>query len=92
MAADLTDREPWSAPARWGEIASGRSPFRLSAPAEALPRIARRLDLEALASLEADLVIRSWFDGVDIRGRVQALCTRLCGITLTPFEERVVWA
>ncbi len=74
---------------RWVEIASGKAPFKMAAPPQALPRIARSLGLEHLAYLEADLVIRPWFDGVEIAGEVRALCTRLCGISLTPFEERV---
>lgn len=89
MAEDLIPAEAWSAPARWGEISAGKAPFKLAAPEETLPRIARSLGLEGLSYLEAELVIRPWFDGVEIQGRVKALSTRLCGVTLTPFEEAV---
>ena len=52
-------------------------------------RIARFLDLEGLGAMVASLNHEAWRDGARVWGRVEAVATRLCGVTLEPFEERV---
>jgi hypothetical protein len=49
-------------------------------------QLGRDLDVEAVQRLDAELVIRPWLDGLEIEGRVEALVTRLCGVTLEPFD------
>ncbi|MDB5483625.1 MAG: hypothetical protein JWO83_4678 [Caulobacteraceae bacterium] len=58
----------------------------LEAGPEARAQIARDLDLEDVQRLGASIVVRPWLDGMEIEGRVEALVTRLCGVTLDPFD------
>ena len=60
---------------------------RLVADAAARAAIADARELEALERLEADLVIRPWFDGIEIEGRWSARIEQICGVTLEPFAS-----
>lgn len=71
-----------------GQIGAGVR-RHLEAGPEDLKRLARDLPVESLSRLVADLELVPWMDGAELRGRVQATATRLCGVTLEPFEERV---
>jgi hypothetical protein len=61
----------------------------LEAGPKARAEIAERLDLAELATLEADIALRPWLDGVEIDGRVRAEATRICGLSLEPFEVEI---
>ena len=52
-------------------------------------QIARSLDLEAIGSLEADIAVGPWLDGIEVAGRLAATVTRICGVSLDPFDEEV---
>ena len=52
-------------------------------------QVANDLDLEAVKQLSADLVVRAWRDGAEIRGAVRAVVTRICGVSLEPFDETI---
>jgi len=62
---------------------------RLVADAAARAAIAKTLDLVALERLEADLVVRGWFDGVSIEGRWDATIVQTCGVSLEDFVSEL---
>ncbi|HEX4182406.1 MAG TPA: YceD family protein [Caulobacteraceae bacterium] len=80
---------PWPVTVRLDEISRLRpdEPLhrRLVANEIARTAIAEVLDLESLNRLEADLVLRRWFDGVSIEGRWRADIVQICGVSLEPF-------
>ncbi len=49
--------------------------------------LARRLDLEGLDGLRARLTVRPWRDGLEITGLVEATASRICGVSLEPYDE-----
>ncbi len=53
-------------------------------------RIARALGLNALASLEANLRVTPWLDGVEIEGDWRAVVGQTCGVTLEPFQTELL--
>jgi uncharacterized metal-binding protein YceD (DUF177 family) len=52
-------------------------------------KIAKALKLEGLPRLEADLTVRPWLDGAEVRGRFEGVVEQLCGVSLEPFEQPV---
>ena len=80
----------WPQTIRFEEAARARpeSPLRRRLVADEVERaaIAKALDLETLERLEADLVVRGWFDGVAIEGRWSARIEQICGVSLEPFQ------
>ena len=50
-------------------------------------QVAALLDLEAIESLEADLKVSAWFDGVQVLGRWRASVVQICGVSLEPFSS-----
>jgi hypothetical protein len=89
MAGRLSPENAWARPLTWAEALAGDSNVRLSADAKTRMAIAGDLDLEDLASLEAQLSLRPWLDGVSIEGRLRAVATRICGLSLEPFEVEI---
>ena len=85
----MSESLPWSHPLRWAELQRGTRVLSLVADAETLARIAKALDLEAAKSLSADLTLQPWLDGIRIDGRVEGVVTRICGVSLEPFDESV---
>jgi hypothetical protein len=83
-----TVSEAWS----WGRLLAWPAPraterrLSLAAGPEVREQVASDLDLEAVQRLAAEVVVRPWLDGMELEGRVDALVTRLCGVTLEPFE------
>jgi len=51
--------------------------------------LAQEVGAEAVKSLEAQLQIRPWLDGLEITGRIEAVVTRICGVSLDPFDELI---
>ncbi|MDB5460058.1 MAG: hypothetical protein JWO72_1799, partial [Caulobacteraceae bacterium] len=52
-------------------------------------RIAKVLGLDALASLDADITVATWLDGVQISGVWRARVGQTCGVSLEPFETQL---
>jgi uncharacterized metal-binding protein YceD (DUF177 family) len=68
---------------------AGRGPLKIHLEPEATIRaaIAKKLGLESLPRLTADLTITSWLDGAEILGRFDAVVEQVCGVSLDPFEQ-----
>jgi hypothetical protein len=85
----MTEVSPWTHFVAW----PGRqaAPLEQSIVADEPTRhaVARFLGLEDLARLSARLTIQPWLDGAEIAGNIEARFTRLCGLTLEPFESRL---
>ncbi len=89
MADAVSPLSAWPHPVRWPEIQHGPSRLELVADSATLGRVAAALDLVAAKSLRADLTLGSWLDGIAIDGRIEALVTRICGVSLEPFDEAI---
>jgi uncharacterized metal-binding protein YceD (DUF177 family) len=74
---------------RWTDVTSPGTPLKISADPSARAAIAEHLGAEAVAFLEAALSLSPWLDGVEVAGSVRASVTRLCGVTLDPFDEMI---
>ena len=85
----MIGESPWTAPFRFNEIGAAPVTRRLEADAATLKAVARHLDVEAIASLSADLTVRPWLDGAEIRARFGAVVTQLCGVSAEPFDADV---
>jgi hypothetical protein len=48
--------------------------------------VSQALELESVEQVSAELTISPWLDGLEIKGRLEARVTRLCGLTLDPFD------
>lgn len=88
MARAMT--HPWTHPLRWAEVARSPQSIRLVAADAERAAIARALDLEGVKRLEADLTVRPWLDGAQIRGRIDAQVVQICGVSLDPFDAEVI--
>ena len=82
----MSEAWPWGQSLAWPAPRGAERRLRLEASHEARAQLGRELDLETVQRLEAEVVVRPWLDGVEIEGRVEALVTRLCGVTLEPFD------
>ncbi len=80
---------PWRHEIVWAAALRGAAPFKMVADTEARERIARTLREEAVKSLSALVAIRPWRDGVELNGRIEAVVTRLCGVSLEAFDETI---
>lgn len=80
-------QEPWSETLALHELAQGPVRRTLAAPEAARKRIARQLDLDDLASLEATVDVSPWLDGAEVRGRWHAAVLQTCGVTLEPLPS-----
>lgn len=80
----------WSYPIRLSELARGAVKARLEPDAAQRAEIAKRLGLESLPALSADVTVKAWLDGAEISGRLQGVVEQVCGLTLDPFEQPVV--
>ncbi len=85
MAAEL----PWGRSLGWPEVQHAEREVTIAADPDHRAVIARDLGLEGLAALRGDLTLRPWLDGVAIDGCVVAEVTRLCGISLEPFDVAI---
>jgi uncharacterized metal-binding protein YceD (DUF177 family) len=90
MAADRIEPDvskAWPQPLGLVEVARGPVRRRFAADEAARGRIAKMLGLDSLASLEADITVSTWLDGVQIQGRWRARVGQICGVSLEPFES-----
>ncbi len=78
--------DAWGRSLSWSEARGLAAEVHLIADAATRAAIARDLDLPAIGRLEATLNLTPWLDGVMIDGRVDAVVTQICGVTLDPFE------
>ena len=90
MAGAVTLAGAWPLPLPWIDIHRGAAPLHLVAEPDTLARVAKAIGVEVVASLTADLTLRPWLDGVEIAGRIKAVVTRICGVSLEPFDEDVM--
>jgi hypothetical protein len=90
-AAPAGPAPEFSRPIDLTDLAPGGLERDLEASAEECAGLARRFELEALAALSASLRILPLSGGVGARveGRFQARLTRLCVISLEPFDAEV---
>lgn len=79
----------WGRKVRLREL--GEPPMTLTLAAGDAERagIARDLGLLGLPRLEADLRLRPWLDGAEVRGTLRATVTYECGVTLDPFNADI---
>jgi hypothetical protein len=78
---------PWVHRLCWSDVSASAAEATLAPDEAARARIARTLGVEAIGRLTAFMTLTPWLDGVEIEGRIVASATRICGITLDPFEE-----
>lgn len=79
----------WSRPVRLHELARGPVRLRLEPDAGQRAEIALSLGLESLPSLAADVTVRPWLDGAEIRGSFRAVVEQVCSVSMDPFEQPV---
>ncbi|MNQ37860.1 hypothetical protein D3C85_514150 [compost metagenome] len=79
---------PYSEPLRLHQIGAGVQ-RRLTPDAEAMKRIARALDLQALEAFEVDINLVPTVSGWRLDGRVTADAVQTCGLTLEPLPVHV---
>ena len=90
MAADRIEPDvakAWPQPLALVEVGKDAVRRKLVADEAARARIAKVLGLDQLVSLEADLRVAPWLDGVEIGGSWKATVGQTCGVTLEPFES-----
>lgn len=85
----MIGESPWKEPFRFIEIGAGPTKRSLEADAATCKAVARHLDVESIRSLSADLTVRPWLDGAEVRGRFRAVVTQLCSVSAEPFDEDV---
>ncbi len=80
----------WTHPVVLANIPAGGQHLRLEAPEAALPAIAARLGLPAVAALSAELALTPERGGrVAVRGSLRARVTQECVVTLAPLPAEV---
>ncbi len=79
----------WSRTVKLHEVDRGPVRLLLEPDADARADIARRLELQSLPSLRAEVTLKPWLDGVELAGRFDAVVEQVCGVTLEPFEQPV---
>jgi hypothetical protein len=82
----MTPTGPWAHLVPWPQSQDGPVYLDLAADQVTRNAVARFLGLEDLARLSARLTLQPWLDGVEITGGMEARFTRLCGLTLEPFD------
>jgi hypothetical protein len=79
----------WDKPLRLHEVARGPVAVRLEPNAEQRAIVAKRLGLESLPALTAEMAVKTWLDGVEITGRFRAVVEQISGVSLEAFEQPV---
>ena len=85
----MSETWPWGRLLAWPAPRGPERRLTLEAGQEVCAQIAQDLELEGVRRLGAGIVVRPWLDGMEIEGRVEALVTRLCSVTLEPFDVDV---
>jgi uncharacterized metal-binding protein YceD (DUF177 family) len=82
-------KEPWPWPLPWSDVGRNSRGLRLEADEATRAAVARALGLPAIKRLTADVTVKSWLDGAEIAGHIDAEVTQVCGVTLDPFDAPV---
>ena len=82
----MSGASPWPYIVALGDARRGAS-LQLAADDAARAAIAKALDIESLESLEADVDLSEWLDGVRIDGGWRARIVQICGVSLEPFPS-----
>jgi hypothetical protein len=85
----MTGERPWRRPLAWSEASAAGAEFVVRPDGEDLAALARAVGAEAVRRFTATLLVRRWLDGVEITGRLRAVVTRICGVSLDPFDEEI---
>ncbi|HVV93794.1 MAG TPA: DUF177 domain-containing protein [Hyphomicrobiales bacterium] len=85
MATDL----PFSRPVVAAAVPEDGREVHLEADAAERAALAAFLDLPGIARLEADLRLSRWRDGLAVGGTLDAVVTRVCVVSLEPFEAEI---
>lgn len=80
----------WGKSVKLHELARGPVRLRLAPDQAERAAVAKRLGLQGLPELTADVTVKSWLDGVEITGRFEAVVAQICGVSLDPFDQPVV--
>jgi hypothetical protein len=80
---------PWGRLLAWPAPRAAERRLRLEASPEVRARVGQDLDLEDVQRLGAEVAVRPWLDGMEVEGRIEAMVTRLCGVTLEPFDVAI---
>ena len=79
---------PFSEPLRLHQIGAGVQ-RRLTPDADAIKRIVRALDLQALDAFDVDINLVPTVSGWRLEGRVVADAVQTCGLTLEPLPVSI---
>ena len=79
----------WARPLKLHELAHGPVRLHLAPDETERAAVAKALGLQGLPAFTADVTARSWLDGVEVTGRLEAVVEQICGVTLDPFEADV---
>lgn len=79
----------WDRPIRLHELGRGALQVKLEPDATERALVAKQLRLQGLPEFTADLTVKAWLDGVEVKGRFRAVVEQICGVSLDPFEEVV---
>lgn len=82
----MTPARPWTCFTPWPREQDVLVQHDLVADETPRKAVARFLGLEDVSQLSARLTLQAWLDGAEIAGEMEARFTRLCGLTLEPFE------
>ena len=81
----MSTASPWPHIVALGDARRGAS-LHLVADDAARAAVAMALYIESLESLDADIDLSEWLDGVQIDGAWRARIVQICGVSLDPFE------
>lgn len=85
----MSEAWPWGRLLAWPAPHGAERRLTLAAGPEVRVQVGRDLELEDVQRLGAEIVVTPWLDGMEIEGRVEALVTRVCGVTLDPFDVAI---
>jgi hypothetical protein len=80
---------PWSVIVRPFEVAPTQTVRRLEANEAERDRIRRALDLPGLEHLSAEVLLKPWFDGVEVSGSWEARFTQTCSVTVERLDQQL---
>ena len=76
--------EPWPVKMRLHEVQRAAPQLRLDADPARRAAIARALDLVDLPRFEAEVEVKPWLDGAEVKARWSAEIVQPCGVSLEP--------
>jgi len=77
----------WGRKVRLADLARGPVELSLRPDAEQRAKIAAELGLEGLPAFTAEVQVRPWLDGAELRGRFEGRVMQICGVSLDSFEQ-----